>query len=203
VVDDRDRPERYTQVERATLWLVPEGDDVDPFYVCRTVVTNLQYEEFDPGHARSALTSDDTHPVVNVSWAEAKAYCAWYAELSHKPFRLPSDPEWLHGCTAERDTRFFWGRKADRADTYVVDADNFDGTLRLESRKANPFGLHDTIGTVWEWTDSGVIRGGSFRTARSRLSCDLNETPPDGAGRDDVGFRFVRALRFGPQRRDG
>ncbi len=193
---DADLPTRYTQVERPTMWLVPEGDDVEPFYVSRTVVTNLQYEEFDPGHERAALTPDDGHPVVGVSLAEAREYCTWYADLSHKPFRLPTDAEWDHLCRAERDTRFFWGKRPDRADRYVCDADNFDGRLVLEAKNTNPFGLHDVLGTVWEWTDDATARGGSYLTARADLSCGLLGARDPAVGHPDVGFRIVRSLRI-------
>ena len=97
----------YTRYPRATLWLVQEGDmpmggeapdaqphfevEVPSFYISRAPITNEQFEVFRPDHPREPSDAPDDAPVVNVSWEDAAGYCAWYAEFTGKPFRLPSE----------------------------------------------------------------------------------------------------------------
>src|SRR5687768_8053217 len=94
-------PTRYTQVPRATLWLLHPDDatlggdesDAQPrfevslraIYIGKSVITNAQYEAFDSAHERSPLSDGDDQPVTRVSFREAVAYCHWYAALSKKP----------------------------------------------------------------------------------------------------------------------
>ncbi len=196
--------ERYTQVARATLWLVPDGElevdgnwvDVAPFYISRTLITNAHFAEFDPAHERTPLTPGDDDPALGVTWAQADAYCRWYAELAKKPFRLPTAREWEYACRGGSESRYFWGDDAGRADVYAVDSQAFDGTLPpLESHKPNKYGLHDMLGTAWEWTADKSARGGSYRVHRSELGCAVVHRPDPEVAHADLGFRIVRSLR--------
>jgi len=74
------------------------------FWIAETEVTNSQFERFDPEHERSEFSPGDAHPVVNVSWDDAKKYCAWLAEKSGLPVRLPSESEWEAACRAGSST---------------------------------------------------------------------------------------------------
>ncbi|MEM7248312.1 MAG: SUMF1/EgtB/PvdO family nonheme iron enzyme [Acidobacteriota bacterium] len=225
--------ERYTQVPRSTLWLLPEGDltigdgagaadppfeaETRPIYIGKSVVSNVQYEAFDPGHARSELSPGDDHPATMVSFRDAVAYCEWYSQLSKKSFRLPTEIEWEHACRAETTTRFPFGDDPDGHERQVWAAENSDGTAHpIESLKANPFGLHDLLGNVFEWTSSlfrpypvtdeegdrddlglvgpRAVRGGSFRTSIDELGSSRRWREEEDVRRDDVGFRIVRYL---------
>jgi len=201
--------DRYTRYPRPILWLIPEGEvllqgqkvAVEPFYISKVPVTNEQFEAFDPDRDRSAISPGDRDPVVNVRWEDAQAYCRWYAEVSRKPMRLPTAAEWAHACRGGCGERFFWGGDVEEADLYVWDAANSDGALHsLEDRKGNGFGLFGTLGGVWEWIAGGeeerrVLRGGSFRTPRSELSCDLQKEASARDRSDDWGFRIAKSLR--------
>lgn len=217
----------YTHYPRTILWLVPGGEvevgggeadarpsfrvEVPPFYIGKLPITNQQYEAYDPGFQRSPTSPGDRDPAVGVSWDEAAAYCAWYAEVSRKPMRLPTEVEWEHACRGGAAGRWFFDDPGD-ADLYLWDGGAGDRVPILDEKKANGFGLYGMLGGVWEWTGSTyrpypltgdepgddprrVLRGGSFRLGRDALSCSLRRPELPAARFDDAGFRVVKSLR--------
>lgn len=215
----------YTRYPRAILWLVRGGTgpiggiggDTDPafaaevgsFYLSKEPITNRQFEAFDPGHRREVTSSGDDDPVVRVSYDDARGYCEWYARISRKPMRLPTEVEWEYACRAGTRGRCFYGDR--EAAAYVGTAQR-DRVGRLRDRKPNPFGLLGMLGGVWEWSaslyrpypapddrgDPGrgprVLRGGSFRTPLAELGCAVRRAAPPDLRCDDVGFRIARSL---------
>ncbi len=175
---------------------------------------------------------DDRHPVGNVSWNDAVAFCAWLSTKEGKKYRLPTEAEWEYSCRAGTTTRYYSGEDPESLATVgnVADASasrkfpNWSRTIKADDGyvftapvgqfKANPFGLHDMHGNVWEWCqdwydgdyyqtspredpqgpDAGVyrvIRGGSFgRESRvGRAAYRSNNAPSDRS--DSLGFRVV------------
>jgi formylglycine-generating enzyme required for sulfatase activity len=201
----------YTKVPRTTLWLlegaagvVGGGDrplrrvELPSLYVGKSVITNAQYEAFDPGHGRPATSPGDDHPVIGVSLPQAQAYAAWYAALSGKAFRLPTDDEWEWACRGGTTGRWPWGDDPGRAAELAWTAESSDGrTHEIGTRRANPVGLHDTIGLAWEWTASPgeppCLRGGSFRTPIAEIACFTRREMRSDDVADDAGLRIVRA----------
>lgn len=217
--------ESYTRHPRPILWLVRGGTvllggaggdtepafaaDVGPFYLSKEPVTNRQYEAFDPDSPRSPASPGDDDPATGRSFDDARAFCAWYARVSRKPIRLPTEVEWEYACRAGTSTRFFFGDDAGDAETWLWHRDNCDGKVgRLKSKPPNGYGLLAMLGGVWEWTDSPyrpypaagegepggprVVRGGSFRTPLGEIGCAVRRALDPGARFDDVGFRIAR-----------
>lgn len=221
----------YTRVPRTTLWLLREGEvtigdgtsdrpqftvSVRPIYIGKAPITNDEYEAFDPAHRRSHTSTGDRDPVVGVSFADAIGYCRWYSAASSKDFRLPSEVEWEFACRGNTAPPYFWGSDPKAGDPHVWDAATSSGHAHpVETSRANPFGLHDLLGNVWEWTASlflpypvtdsdkrddpslpgpRVIRGGSFRTPRADLSSAARQSLDPSECRDDLGFRIARYL---------
>lgn len=195
--------QRYTQVPRPTLWLVQGGEvvrdgalvEVGSFYIGKATVTNQQYEAYASGYPRSPLSPSNDHPAVGVSLADALGYCEWYSQLSGKRFRLPSEAEWELACSGSATTRYFFGDDPAAADPYVWHQANSGGHCQpVESSRANPVGLHEMLGNVWQWTASGALRGGSYRTALADIGSAVRRLESPHARLDDVGFRIVRSL---------
>ncbi|MCI4665787.1 MAG: formylglycine-generating enzyme family protein [Neomegalonema sp.] len=102
-------------------------------------------------------------PVIHVSCDEAQGYCTWLSEQSGAEYRLPSEAEWEYACRAGTETPFWWGSEitSDQANynaNFVYEGGGAKGVNRaktvpvdLKEFKANPFGLHQMLGNVWEW----------------------------------------------------
>ena len=98
------------------------------------------------------------HPVVHVSWNDARAYAAWAGK------RLPTEAEWE--CAARGglvQNRFPWGDELEPGGRHAMNvwqgifpshntgADGHQGTAPARSYKANGHGLYQMTGNVWEW----------------------------------------------------
>lgn len=101
-------------------------------------------------------------PVINVSWEEARDYCAWLTEQTGRNYRLPSEAEWEYACRAGTAAPFHFGARI------TTEKANFNGnhtyngsaegsyrkmTLPVGSFPPNAFGLYDMHGNVWEWCE--------------------------------------------------
>ena len=128
--------------EDGELW--PEALDPDP-------VEKLEKAERFLGERR---------PVVNVSCNDAMAFCQRLRLRTGKNYTLPSEAQWEYACRAGTTTPFNFG------DTISTKLANYDGseaygegaeghfreqTTDIDSFFANPWGLHDMHGNVWEW----------------------------------------------------
>jgi formylglycine-generating enzyme required for sulfatase activity len=198
-----DGPDRYTHYPRAILWLVRGGQamidgqsvSVEPFYLSKLPITNIQFAAFDASFKRCEHSNGDDDTAVGIDLDQARGYCEWYARVARKPMRLPSEIEWEYACRADTTTTHFFGDPAD-ADPYVRHAGNSTDTLpALRETRPNPFGLQSMLGGVWEWTSSGALRGGSYRTPLADIAYHAHRTGDPTPSVDDVGFRIARSLR--------
>ena len=108
----------------------------------------------------------DGHPVVCVSWDDAKAYVRWLSGETGEAYRLLSESEWEYVARAGTGTARYWGESERGQCRYANGADastDFgwrtgcnDGHARTSpvgSYEANGYGLHDVLGNVWEWVE--------------------------------------------------
>ena len=159
-------------------------------------------------------------PVVCVSWNDAKAYTRWLSKKTDKNYRLPTEAEWEFVARAGTESKWSFGNSKKYLLDYANIADNSteiswrenwtDGykyTSPIGSFKANPWGVYDMYGNVWEWcedwylenyyspkkdVDRKVFRGGSWHND-SEYTHSSNRHKGYPTGRDyNSGFRVVR-----------
>jgi formylglycine-generating enzyme required for sulfatase activity len=130
-----------------------------PFYLGRQEVTLGQFRKFAEDGAsgyesRKDVRSPETdeHPVVFVSWTDAKAFCDWLSRKEGKTYRLPTEAEWEYSCRAGSRTRFCFGNDDKELGHYAwYDANAGTETHPVGRKKPNAWGLFDMHGNVWEW----------------------------------------------------
>jgi len=128
----------------------------------------------------------DDHPVINVSWADAKAYCDWLTECSGKPYRLPTELEWERAASGAEEQRWPWGNEFDPAFANTREAGHGKTTaVDAHPEGASPFGVLDMSGNAWEWT-SDVFRPYPYRQTME------TELPPLGQGEFEDSRRVLR-----------
>jgi eukaryotic-like serine/threonine-protein kinase len=110
----------------------------------------------------------DDHPVVNVSWNDAMAFCEWLSRVEDKTYRLPTEAEWEYACRAGTTTDYWTGDDPEALASVanVADAtaksrypnwrtirarDGYVYTAPVGEFQPNSFGLFDMHGNVWEW----------------------------------------------------
>ncbi len=101
-------------------------------------------------------------PVDSVSWNDCQEFCRKLSTMEKRKYRLPSEAEWEYACRAGSQTPFWCG------ETITTDQANYNGnyidnagikssyrerTTPIDTFKANPWGLHDMHGNLWQWCE--------------------------------------------------
>ena len=99
-----------------------------------------------------------SRPVINISWEDAQKFISWLnsTERPNKPYRLPTESEWELAASGGTSTNYWGGKKVatNNANCNHSCKDKFSKTSPVSSFLPNQYGLFDTSGNVWEWTQT-------------------------------------------------
>jgi formylglycine-generating enzyme required for sulfatase activity len=137
----------------------------------------------------------DQRPVEQVSWQDAIEFCKRLSQRTGRHYGLPSEAQWEYACRAGSSTPFHFGETISPAlanyDGNHAYADGPKGDYRQQTTRvsffpANPWGLHDMHGNVWEW-------------CQDQWHNNYNGAPQDGSAwlDRDVTNDYKRLLRGG------
>ena len=139
--------------------------ELPEYRISRVPITNAQYALFakatereTPEHwqDRRVPKGLESHPVVNVTWYDALAYCEWLSKMTGKPITLPSEAEWEKAARGDKDKRAYpWGDEFDSSKCNTSELGLGTTTpVGIFLEGASPYGVLDMSGNVWEWTRS-------------------------------------------------
>ncbi len=98
----------------------------------------------------------DECPVVDITWDDAIRYCHWLSRKTGNVCRLPTEAEWEYACRAGTNTNYANGDDPSRlSDIAWYDVNSANRTHPVATKAANPWGLHDMVGNVWQWCFDG------------------------------------------------
>lgn len=213
---DSDSSNPLQRATKANPWINSLGQKFVPVagtdvLFCTTETRIQDYRKFAEQNSNLSMNWQDytysgnsqapDHPVVMVSWDEAKAFCRWLSEVDGVTYRLPTDHEWSLAVGLEESEFatpeskdggirgvYPWGRIFPpplSAGNFDYDSsgkdDGFVFTAPVASFPPNRFGIYDLSGNVWEWCEDAysksstnrVWRGGSWRESTGSSGANL------------------------------
>jgi len=198
---------------------------IDSFFMGKYEITQKQWQEV-MGNNPSTFKDCNECPVEQVSWLDVLSYIEKLNALSGKKYRLPTEAEWEYAARAGTTTPFGFNGEIS------TDKVNYNGrytygnstkglrrkkTVPVGSLPANPWGLHEVHGNVWEWTCSRyevhysgkelrcadkdnasrqrVIRGGAWQTAPKNARSAKRDWSTIGNRHSLIGFRLAHDMK--------
>lgn len=194
-----------------------------PFAIGKYEVTMEQWNACTEAGAcpRLSAGSAGNTPVRDVSWDDAQQFVKWLSSTTGKTYRLPSEAEWEYAARGGTSSRFWWGEQMKPGNANCKDCGDpwsADGPAKVGSFAANPYGLHDVNGSVWEWVADcwhnsykgapsdgrpwdapgcreRVIRGGSWRDGASYMPSSTRFKYGASVRHSQNGFRVARDMK--------
>ena len=210
--EERERPRHAVTISRG-FWMGRVEVTVESFerFVHSTDNIVPPAPEWDPDW------KNKDHPIVNVTWEEAAAYCAWAAG------RLPSEAEWEYAARGgEEGLKYPWGNRLvdqhanfqDGKWTYSRESGRLirrtrrpepgaerSQTMKVASFPPNGFKLYDMVGNAWEWTAD--FYGEDYYQDSPMLDPPGPAGGPDRVGRGGSWFYSPRFLKLSSRGRFG
>ena len=168
------------------------AETVADFSMSRYEVTVGEYKTFCTATNRAMPVApywgwNDQHPMVNVSYNDAVAYCQWLSKTLGVTYRLPTEAEWefaANGGTQSKGYTYAGGNDIDQVAWFYKNA-NYQ-MQAVGQKNPNELGLFDMTGNAWEWcsdwyvgtTIAGKIAEGTHCVLRggSSMSFETNST---------------------------
>jgi formylglycine-generating enzyme required for sulfatase activity len=181
-------------------WMPVKGGEMGNFFITATEITRVQFAEYCSATGREnpgAVEGYEDRPVVNITKADAGAYCEWLGKKTGSIVRLPTRDEWQYAAVGGKDGdhNVFCGSGNPGDVAWFqenADEDEYDPDKTLDAprthdvatRQPNFLGIYDMSGNVWEFCDpEQVANGGSF------TSDGHNIFPYSGSGELDADYK--------------
>ncbi|MEJ0105547.1 MAG: formylglycine-generating enzyme family protein [Bacteroidota bacterium] len=191
---------------------------LDNFSIAKTEVTVAQWRAYCKATNRQMPDPPswgwkENHPIVNVSWEEAVAYCKWLSESAGKSYRLPTEAEWEYAAKGGAKSKGYLYSGSNRIDDVAWFKDNsHDSTHPVALKLPNELGLYDMSGNAFEWCSdyleeynekpavnpSGAVkgtfvlrRGGSWNDIAARNRCTYRVGNSFRRSYHSLGFRVA------------
>jgi formylglycine-generating enzyme len=123
-------------------------------------VTNAEYgaflkatkQDIPKEMAKVADEAFSRHPVADVTWNNADAFCKWMSEKTERKFRLPTEAEWEYAARGSMGMEYPWGENEWDPSTATF---NTSGTAPVDAHPGGKSwcGIYDLSGNVWEWVN--------------------------------------------------
>ncbi|MBF0310074.1 MAG: SUMF1/EgtB/PvdO family nonheme iron enzyme [Magnetococcales bacterium] len=190
--------------------------EISGLWVAKYPVTWGKWKQVMGDPSNSVGLTQHNFPADQISWENTQRFIRTLTRLTNgaNRFRLPTEAEWEFVARAGNATAFFFGDNPAQLGQYAWYVQNAAGRVHpVGMRAANPWGLYDMLGLVWEWTSDWysdqynattpvrnprgsatgefrVCRGGSWKNPANACRCAFRLPLPEGSDQP-IGFRLV------------
>jgi formylglycine-generating enzyme required for sulfatase activity len=196
------------------------------FWLAETQCTQALWEAVMGEGENPSRFEDPRQPVERVSWEACQEFLDRLSfRIPGLEVRLPTEAEWEYACRAGTETPYWSGRQGGDLERVAWYRKNSEGrTHPVGEKPANPWGLHDMLGNVYEWCwdvwgpyeprvavdpegpvhgAERVLRGGSWSDHARNVRAAYRGWFPPGDRDGYLGFRLSRGQGRGASVLDG
>tara|TARA_Y100000590_G_scaffold363027_1_gene420470 strand:+ start:19552 stop:20319 length:768 start_codon:yes stop_codon:yes gene_type:complete len=221
-------PDQFIKIPTG-IALIGEGDDshsisINSFEISKFPVTNLAYQRFIeqtnhtlPSHWHRGFPEIlCDHPVVEVNWYDAIAYCKWLSDATGVKHRIPTEIEWERAARGVENNVYPWGNSFNFKNCNCWELGvGWTTPVNCFLSSASSFGVLDMVGNVWEWCSTlfidypykvhdgredfevdgwRVLRGGSWMDHEWGVRAARRLSGNPIAFSHNTGFRVIREI---------